>query len=518
LAVAEGPISRDTRSASAVVVLLVVVGYFSYCLHRFTYLPGADAYYYALQTQSLLDSGHLKVPDGGVLCFVIAGVSRLGFSIETSFRLALAAIYAVYNLGLLMIVLRLKQKARALAALLWILASVVIFFHTVEFPQLSLGLAFVPIWFWLLTSAFKGRLIWLAGLLLACAFVHPAVAVAGLLFVITIALGRTVAPERAARPISIGTWVVGAILIAALLVGGAARWPGSAQRLSSIAPGAPTLFGFAMAVGVPYDLKVVVLFFWAILLLLVPTSLRDGSRRWRYLLPATLALPLFPTRDASLFGLGGRLAGIFIFLALPLGIQVLNTMREDSKFFLWANVPGRVSYLAVVLVIAIATVPIRLTGYMGLLAGSDYAEFEKVVSVLGREDIPMLIAHRGLDFFYSYRLRRDAFHFDPEPSWDRAEIWRVAVRVTPEEIAYYSPASCRWGETAKWIADTQYLLVREDCWEQLRARLNPKDNPDLYTEVWEDMENPSQPRPAFLRARHQGIVERAFPAFARAGE
>jgi hypothetical protein len=31
------------RSAGAVVVLLVVVGYFSYYLHRFTYLPGADA-------------------------------------------------------------------------------------------------------------------------------------------------------------------------------------------------------------------------------------------------------------------------------------------------------------------------------------------------------------------------------------------------------------------------------------------------------------------------------------------
>jgi hypothetical protein len=506
------------RSAGAVVVLLVVVGYFSYYLHRFTYLPGADAYYYALQTQSLLDSGHLKVPDGAVLCFVIAGVSRLGFSIETSFRLALAAIYAVYNLGLLMIVLRLRAKAQPLAALLWILASVVIFFHTVEFPQLSLGLAFIPIWFWLLTSAFKGRLIWLAGLLLACAFVHPAAAVVGLLFAITIALGPTAAPEQAARPISIRTWVAGAILIAALLVGGAARWPGSAQRFSSIVPGPPTLFGFAMAVGVPYDLKVVVLFLWAILLLLLPSCLPDVSRRWRYLLLATLALPLFPTHDASLFGLGGRLAGIFVFLALPLVIQVLNTMREGRKLFVWATMPGTVSCLGILLVAAIATVPIRLTGYLGLLAVSDYPEFEKVVSVLGREDIPMLIAHRGLDFFYSYRLRRDAFHFDPEPNWNRAEIWRVAVRVTPEELVYYSPASCVWGETAKWIGDTQYLLVREDCWEQLRVRLNPQDNPDLYTEVWEDMENPSQPRPAFLRARHRGIVDRAFPAFARVGE
>jgi len=38
----------------------------------------------------------------------------------------------------------------------------------------------------------------------------------------------------------------------------------------------------------------------------------------------------------------------------------------------------------------------------------------------------MPIAHRGLDFFYIYRLPRDAFHFDPEPGWKRDDIWRVA--------------------------------------------------------------------------------------------
>lgn len=46
-------------------------------------------------------------------------------------------------------------------------------------------------------------------------------------------------------------------------------------------------------------------------------------------------------------------------------------------------------------------------------------------------------------------------------------------------------------------------VLREDCWEQLRARLTRKDNPDLYTEVLENIENPSQARPEFLRARHR---------------
>ena len=79
----------------------------------------------------------------------------------------------------------------------------------------------------------------------------------------------------------------------------------------------------------------------------------------------------------------------------------------------------------------------------------------------------------------------------------------MAARITPEEVAYYSPPGCRWGETGKMIRGTDYLLVREDCWEQLRAQVTRDDNPDLYTELWESSENPSQKRPGFLRARYQ---------------
>jgi hypothetical protein len=155
--------------------------------------------------------------------------------------------------------------------------------------------------------------------------------------------------------------------------------------------------------------------------------------------------------------------------------------------------------------------PVRLNNYRTILGGYDYSSYEKVAADLRHEQISMLIAHRGLDFFYSYRLRRDAFHFDPEPGWKRVEIWRVALRITPEEVAYYSPANCLWGETARTIPGTDYLLVREDCWEQLRANVSPKDNPDLYVEVWEDSENPSQARPAFLRTKHRGGSDKDFP-------
>jgi hypothetical protein len=201
---------------------------------------------------------------------------------------------------------------------------------------------------------------------------------------------------------------------------------------------------------------------------------------------------------------------LFVLLALPLTVALLSDLQENSGFIVRPGRPKMQALAAVVILIAAALVPLRLRTYRELLMPDDFASYEKVVTALRDIKVPMLIAHRGLDFFYSYRLRRDAFHFDPEPNWNRAHIWRVAARITPEEVAYYSPSQCPWGQTAWTIRGTGYVLVREDCWEQLRAQVDRDENPDLYAEIWNNMENPSQTRPDFLRVRYQDLNQSPF--------
>ena len=204
---------------------------------------------------------------------------------------------------------------------------------------------------------------------------------------------------------------------------------------------------------------------------------------------------------------------LFVFVATPLALILLDDVSEARASELQSP---RVSWVfALIAVILVAILPIRMGEYRHSLVGYDYGAYEKVVADLRNQTIPMLIAGRGLDFFYSYRLRRDAFHFDPEPGWKRSDIWRVAMRITPEEVTYYSPATCPWSEAARTIPGTDYLLVREDCWERLRANVNPKDNPDLYVELWNNSENPSGTRPAFLRDRHREASAGEFPANGR---
>ena len=77
----------------------------------------------------------------------------------------------------------------------------------------------------------------------------------------------------------------------------------------------------------------------------------------------------------------------------------------------------------------------------------------------------------------------------------------------------------KWPTTRRRLACGEKTRKREDySWnrlsaraggllEEFRANVHPEDNPDLYVELWQDSENPSELRPAFLRTRHRGLSE-----------
>jgi hypothetical protein len=504
--------NRRWFPAGCAALILLQVAFFIFYLSRLQYLPGTDAYYYALQAQSLLDSGHLKVSDGDAVPYLVAAISWLGISVEICFKSVIVAIYVIYSIGIFLLV-RLKDETRMPATLLCLAGSSVVAFHTVEFPKLTLGLALLPICFRLIASELKTRIFWLLFLLVTSSLIHPALIPLAFVFILTIALGKKKSQLDGKQGFQIRGMTLGVIFSGLLVVAIAVLRSGVALRLASLHLGPPGFFSFLKTEGVPFDLKLVVLFFWVLLAFLFCDSLITHSGKWTYLTAATLALPFWPDQDTGLFGLSGRLAVMFVFLAMPLTILVWDELGERSIFFSWLQVPWANQMFGLVAIVVLACFPARLRGYNDLLVSKNYATYERVVAALRRDDIPMLIAYRGLDFFYSYRLKRDAFHFDPDPNWNRTRIWRVAVRITPEETVYYSPPTCAWGETARAIPGTDYLLIREDCWEQLRAGLNPNDNPDLYMEVWQDMDNPSQPRPAFLRVKHRNDTEPAFPGY-----
>jgi hypothetical protein len=489
--------SSQGRVVALAALAATFVAFFIHFISAFDYLPGTDAYFYALQAQSVLDFGHLKVPDHGAVPYLIAGVARLGMTVETAFRMVLSAVFALYQLGMLLLVGRLRERAQPIAGLLWALSCPLVAFHAIEFPSLTLGVATFPLWLWLIAKPSGRRILWAISLLAASAAVHPAAAVLALLFVATLAI----LPLRG--------WLRDRKLLALVLAGCfllpmalAVAFLNIKPRLIEFRPGLPGVLGLATSADLPQEVIVTVATAWLLLAVALVVYCKGRLTRWTFLALAALAFPFWPDSEAGLNGVGGRISVLFVLVALPLIVALWGDLQELSKVSTPPSQPGMQVFAAVTILIAMALLPLRLQTYRGLLMRDDYAWYEKVVAALREVKVPMLIAHRGLDFFYSYRLRRDAFHFDPEPNWNRAEILRVATRITPEEVAYYSPPQCPWGQTARIIRGTGYVLVREDCWELLRSRITRDENPDLYTEIWMDMENPSQMRPDFLRSRY----------------
>lgn len=475
--------------------------FFVHELWGFAYLPGTDAYYYALQAQSLLDTGHLKVSDHGAVHYLVASLAWLGIPLETAFRAILTAIFTLYQLGMLLLVLRLREQAQPVATLLWALSSPLIAFHTIEFPSLTLGLATLPFWFWLVLRRSGKWAYWLGSLLAVSALVHPAAAAVALLFTATVVLIAVEEKEGLRRRFKLFTPVVAGCVF--LVIASAAAFLSIKTRLAALRPGWPGLLSVANSADLPREMSFAIVAAWLLVAVSFIVDWKTGRRRWMLFTGAMMAPPLWPDHHSGLEGIGGRLSLLFVLAALPLLAVLWSDLAEHRGIVSFSSRAAVQKLVAVAALIAIALVPLRLRAFQSLLTADDYDAYERVVAGLREADVSMLIAHRGLDFFYSYRLRRDAFHFDPEPEWNRKEIWRVAARITPEEVAYYSPPGCRWGETGKMIRGTDYLLVREDCWEQLRAQVTRDDNPDLYTELWESSENPSQKRPDFLRARYQ---------------
>ena len=493
-------------------LLLTSAGFYLY-LAQFHYLPGTDAYYYALQTHSLLTSGSLKVPDGGILYYGIALLAASGFSIEMAFIFLLSGIFLIYNLIILKFVRHLNRNLWPVFLIIWACAAPFIVFHIVEFPKLSFGLAMLTFCLYLLLHQPWYRPTTIIVLIFS-ATTHPMIAVTLLLYTLGMLTSYLLQHRSANYKLPMMTaalGIIGFVLIGFMLNG---LWPGIALRLTSLHFGGPGLLSLITSPVLPSDLPVTALVFWLLLAISAWHVTPILNCRSRFLPLLILTIALWPSVDSGLAGTGGRLAAASVFLTLPLIYISLNqwfTSRQTQENLLLPRIKLQLSLLAVIM---LSVIPLRLQSYQEMLIAGDYGSYNKVVKDLEPQEIPMLIAHRGLAFYYTYNLQRDAFHFDPEPHWAQDKIWRVTVGVTAEELAYYGPTPCVFGATARKISETDYLLVREDCWQQFRNSVSADDNPDLYLTAWGPAANPSHARPAFLRQKHKNRDATAFPAFA----
>lgn len=452
------------------------------------FLPGPDAYYYALQARFWAETGGVKIPDTSPIHRLVGSMHRMGMTVETAFWIWIVLSVVIATAVPVVLRLRSRNKISAWDFLLMIglAISPTTLFIAIEFPKMMSMLMLVPLWFWAWTWGRKGPFVsvglaWISAVLhksaLALAFFWTAAG--ALLFFLP-------------HTVTTGTQIAGGVVFLH-------NWsPGIVSLLKQ--PGLPKVMRFELLL-VGVLLMTVCLQFWR----------RNPIQRRMLLLPISLLLSAFlPFPTTEVMNTAERLAILFPYLAW-VGMLFLRSQSDSRRT---NAIPSRRLQIAIgCIVVAIMAWPYRLKFGHPQYLDPDYAAIAQVSNELERLDIPMLIAAKPLAYFYKYRTLREAFPFEPEDHWNKSRIWRVVYKITPDELNYYMPVTCNYGGTQVIPLKTpDYHLVREDCYAVMRGKITPQSDEDLYDRLWETPMNPSQKRPRHLLPKHRDDSDSEFPA------
>ena len=482
-------------------LFLICAGGLFHQLASRRFLCGVDGYYYALQADTWALTGEVKIPDSSAVPRLMGLIQRMGVGTEVAVKALWAGLMFLTWLMFLFLVLKINPIMIRSFMLMWIMLSPSILFNAIEFPRMILAMSMVPLWF----AVLRTRAGMPGALAMACGSIllHKGLAPFAVIFGVSLAFQRF-----AWRQGLIGFLIACGLMFASLGLKDHLRWT-DWHRVNFVAspPGLSTLMNRS---SLPISLKWELSFSIVVALLLLWRSIAgEGKQRIGFLGIGFLLPALMPSSPSEVFGAAERWALIYPAML----ISVAAFVSGECSWKKTLGIRQRV-FLIWMLAAAIALSAFKLLAYAHPLSlDPPYSKYEQLVQELSKQDIPLLVAHRGLNFYYKYRLRREAFAFEPEDFWDHQRIWRLTYRISPAEMNYYLPENCRFGSGMVQSTSVQeYLLIREDCWDAFRQAVSRIDDDDLRARVFNSWQNPSQKRPPFLYARHTQDKPDEFPA------
>ena len=482
--------------------LVLVTGLWalSYLLIRYSFLSaepflqGADTYYYALQIRSLVENGVLKIPDFSPLYSIYWLTCKLGLTCEQTINLWTVLIQFLVGVGYWS-VLSINSKERKpnlfnYLIFIWIIISPILSFICIEFPKQAFALIFLPFWA-LKWSNWKQVLISSIAIILSClghkAFLLIAAGYIGL---------KLVNKMQFQIFVKNAFWVsLGSLSLLVVLWFNPFFSISNLYRINFFNP-QPGVFTLLSRTQLPTLLKaeIVLALLIGLFGLLIPKIRKEWINPSLFI--TFIVWALIPLGSDEFMGVSERIA---ILLPIGLWISLIKLVPNENKKPLWAISAW---------MIMIVSIPFLLMfhSFLPLIhpekLNPDYALYHKVTRELQKREIPMLIAHRGLNFYYKYVTGREAFHYQPEKHWPKTKIWRVVYGITPSEWAYYLPEEKLWGSRLLMVLPGPYSLIREDGWDIFRSVVKNSEDEDLKDRVFQLWLNPSQYRPVYLYPKH----------------
>lgn len=473
-----------------------------------TFLSGVDAYYYALQIKFFKETGALKIPDSSPLLHLMGQTAKLGLSSELTIYLwtifiqlcCAISIFIAYRL------IYKKDSSNPILPVLfaWVILSPTITFTCIEFPKFAFSLILLPLW----PIGLVNKRLWLVSLgaiILSC-ISH--LTMIGLLFLILLGvtlIGFTRLNLSFLKKPIIVTGIAVLVLVMSFIL--SKFFLLADLKRIQLRGLQPILWTFFSRAELPTFLKVELFFSVVISIFLLVIAIKDKTKVTpRFWAPFTFFLLLIPLGSQEIMGIPERLCLMLPFITIcsligtPLKISVLVRKLLYSSIF-----------LIFLLVVIFPDLYLDLVHPKRL--NPDYQLFNQVTQAIERQDIPMLIAHQGLNYYYKYQTMKESFPYEPEPHWPKQKIWRIVYGVTPSEWSYYLPEKYLWGSGYLFSLSGPYSLIREDCWNVFCNKVKLSSNEELKDLVFESWLNPSQKRPEFVRKRAEEDNGGEFSAY-----
>lgn len=485
-------------------ILLIAALFLWQQFNQDQYLRGPDAYYYALQGDYWATTGEVKIPDSSFVHRINGQLQKFGLTTESAVRTWL--VVSLFLLSAISVIL--FKKSGSLVSTLfvaWLLTSPSLLFVAIEFQKMFAFLIVIPFILFFLQRKPPYNLYAILPLGVALFMHKAAIPIVGLLtgFLLLENYRLFFRNQRnllIVFGLSIGTVTVYFMLGDHFHILDLSRLGG----MENLSPGIVTLMTRdALPVAIKTELMLSLLLYVCVLIWYLKTQNR---RIWIIAFTLGLIVPgIFPFSANEVLGIGERYAiflPYFFVLSSLLLISSSNLTLTIKPVFMYSS-------LGVVLII---TSMWRVSYSHPDSLDPDNAAYEKVTSAISKKEIPMLIVHRGLNFYYKFKTHKESFHYEPEKHWDKMKIWRLTYRITANEFNYFLPTSCNWDSNLiENIGTNDYFLIREDCWVKFRSGINQENNQELYERVWSWWRNPAKTRPAFLYRKHKTEEDKNDP-------
>lgn len=449
--------------------------------HRNAFAPGWDSYFYIVQIKSYLEEGAMHSSRLSLFYPLLLFGQWIIQDYELTYKVIAALLVGLFTIQVFRLtpILSSNQNASYFAAAYTIFSPQLTYFGA----QYSKNLLGLILFLWLLQNVAKSKHVRTGFLLLVNLFCHKLTAGLSILFLLfRLAVKKTQPKHLILLGLASATILVISIGLPIVMDLSDFKREGMGLTTAFNWPSLTYISTFGALMDFTWIIDVVIcnsLLFIAIFLLFrAPTS----NKEWVPLLLLLIGLT-FPFLQWSIVGFSFRALMVFLILCpLLFGIIPLKIPRKATCIF--------VSILTLIGLFNNQT-------YSNERHDPPYGNYSILadkISNLDIIDIELIIAHKALAEYVTFRIGIDVLPWEPEYEMGTKKLWRICTGINNKSIQYFGKEA--YTEDLTFQLSPNYTLIREDLWNAVVLNIE-KEDPDFLIELL-NWKNPHVIRPSYM--------------------